>query len=114
MLRHALVILAAVPAAVGAAGEPALLIRGATLIDGTGQAGRRADVRVAGDTIVEVAPALDPAAGERVIEAAGLVLAPGFIDTHSHADRGLEEMPGADTQLRQGITTAVVGQDGSS
>lgn len=89
-----------------------VLIRNAQLVDGTGAAPRRADVRVAGDTIMEVAESLTPRPSERVIDAAGRVLAPGFIDMHSHADRGLEEMSDAATQVRQGITTAVVGQDG--
>ena len=91
-----------------------ILIRNAQLIDGTGAPARRADVRVAGDTVDAVGDRLQPRAGERVIDAAGQVLAPGFIDMHSHADRGLDEMPDASTQVRQGITTAVVGQDGSS
>ncbi len=91
-----------------------LLIRNAELIDGTGGPARRADVRVAGDTIVAVGVRLSAEAGDRVVDARGRVLAPGFIDMHSHADRGLEEMPDAATQVRQGITTAVVGQDGSS
>ncbi len=90
-----------------------VLIAGGTLVDGTGGPGRRADVRVAGDQIQEVGQ-LTPRAGERVIEARGLVVAPGFIDTHSHADDGLLETPDAETQIRQGITTAVVGQDGGS
>src|SRR5689334_18839024 len=91
-----------------------LLIRNAQLIDGTGAPARRADVRVSGDTIAAVADRLEPRAGERVIDAGGHVLAPGFIDMHSHGDRGLDDMPDAATQVRQGITTAVVGQDGSS
>jgi N-acyl-D-amino-acid deacylase len=91
-----------------------LLITNAQLIDGTGSAPRRADVRVSGDTITAVADRLAPRAGERVIAAGGKVLAPGFIDMHSHADRGLDDMPDASTQLLQGITTAVVGQDGGS
>jgi N-acyl-D-amino-acid deacylase len=91
---------------------PGVLIRNAMLVDGTGAAARRADVRIAGDTIQTIADALTPQAGERVIDAAGRVLAPGFIDMHSHADRGLDEMADAATQVRQGITTAVVGQDG--
>ncbi len=95
-------------------GSTATLIRNAQLIDGTGSAPRQADVRIAGDTIAEVADRLAPRAGERVIDAQGRVLAPGFIDMHSHADRGLDDMPNAETQVRQGITTAVVGQDGSS
>ncbi|HZP49496.1 MAG TPA: D-aminoacylase [Vicinamibacterales bacterium] len=91
-----------------------ILVQHAQLIDGTGAPARRADVRVAGDTISAVAARLDPRPGERVVDATGLVLAPGFIDMHSHADRGLDDMPDAATQVRQGITTAVVGQDGSS
>lgn len=99
---------AATPAPAG------VLIRGGTVLDGTGSAGRRADVRVRGDQIDEVGPALTPQPGERVIDAATLTVAPGFIDLHSHADRGLDRMPAAESQIRQGITTAVVGQDGGS
>lgn len=98
----------------GAPPANGILIRNAQLIDGTGSPPREADVRVAGDAIVAVADRLEPRAGERVIDAAGQVLAPGFIDMHSHADRGLDDMPDAATQVLQGITTAVVGQDGSS
>ena len=93
---------------------PGILIQHAQLIDGTGAPARRADVRVTGDAIVAVADSLSPQSGERVIDAAGKVVAPGFIDMHSHADRGLDEMPDASTQVLQGITTAVVGQDGGS
>ena len=91
-----------------------LLIKNAQVVDGTGAPGRRADVRVAGDTIAAVGDNLAPQPGERVIDAAGKVLAPGFIDMHSHADRGMDETPDVATQVMQGITTAVVGQDGSS
>lgn len=106
-----LLLLAAAPLAGQPPAAP-LLIRNAELVDGTGAPARRADVRVSGDAIVAVAAGLTPEPGERVIDAGGLVLAPGFIDMHSHADRGLDETPDAATQLRQGITTAVVGQDG--
>jgi N-acyl-D-amino-acid deacylase len=91
---------------------PGIVIRGGLVIDGTGGPERQADVRVSGDRIIEVAASLTPTAGERVIDASRLVVAPGFIDTHSHADRGLDEMPDAASQVRQGITTAIVGQDG--
>lgn len=90
-----------------------MLIADGTLIDGTGAPGRRADVRIAGERIAEIGR-LRPRTGERVIAARGRVVAPGFIDTHSHADGGLLEMPDAETQIRQGITTSVVGQDGGS
>ncbi|HZO90336.1 MAG TPA: D-aminoacylase [Chthonomonadaceae bacterium] len=90
-----------------------ILIVGGTVVDGTGAHGRRADVRVLGDTIQEIGK-LAPQPGERVIDARGLVVAPGFIDTHSHADAGLLEKPEAESQIRQGITTVIVGQDGGS
>ena len=91
-----------------------LLIKNAQVVDGTGAPIRRADVRVTGDTIADVGDNLAARAGERVIDAGGKVLAPGFIDMHSHADRGMDETPDVATQVMQGITTAVVGQDGSS
>jgi N-acyl-D-amino-acid deacylase len=92
--------------------SPGLLIRNGLVIDGTGGPERKADVRVSGGAIVEIRESLAPRNGERVIDAEGKVVAPGFIDTHSHADRGIEEAPDAATQVRQGITTAIVGQDG--
>ncbi|MBI4539714.1 MAG: D-aminoacylase [Gemmatimonadetes bacterium] len=98
----------------GAAAQGSILISGGTVIDGTGAPGRVADVRISGDAIVEVAAGLRPRQGERRIDASGKVVAPGFIDMHSHADRGIEDMPDAESQIRQGITTAVVGQDGGS
>ena len=99
----------------GPARPPAsVLIRGGQLVDGSGTPARRADVRIVGDTIATVADTFEAQPGDRVIEATGKVVAPGFIDMHSHADRGLDEMPDASSQLLQGITTAIVGQDGSS
>jgi N-acyl-D-amino-acid deacylase len=92
---------------------PSLLVRGGLVLDGTGKPGRKADVRIIGGRIAAVG-ALKPRAGEQVLRAAGKVVAPGFIDTHSHADGGLLESPDAETQIRQGITTAIVGQDGGS
>ena len=89
------------------------LISGGTVIDGTGAKRRQADVRVVGDTITEIGK-LRAKPGEQVIQAKGLIVAPGFIDAHSHADGGLLTDPDAETQVRQGITTSVVGQDGSS
>ena len=89
-----------------------LLIQHGRVVDGTGGPARMADVRIVGDAIVEVAPSLAPKSGERVIDATGRVVAPGFVDMHSHADGGIEQSPDAATQLRQGITTTLVGQDG--
>jgi N-acyl-D-amino-acid deacylase len=113
MIRRFAFLLLMAGTAIAAQPAPAgLLIRNGVLVDGSGGPERTLDVRVAGDLIVEVGASLTPRAGERVIDAAGRVVAPGFIDTHSHADRGLDEMPDAASQVRQGITTAVVGQDG--
>jgi len=84
------------------------------MLDGFGGPPRRADVRVVGDSIAAAAASLTPNPAEHVIEAAGKVVAPGFIDPHSHADRGIEDWPEAESQVRQGITLAVVGQDGRS
>ena len=87
------------------------LIRNAILIDGTGAAPVRGDVRVTGDRIVAVGT-LAPMDGDRMIDAGGLALAPGFIDTHSHHDRGLQTGRDALAMVSQGITTIVIGQDG--
>jgi N-acyl-D-amino-acid deacylase len=100
--------------AVRGASAPGLLIRNGHLIDGTGTAARAADLRIAGDTIAEIAPHLEPQPDERVIDARGQVVSPGFIDLHSHANRGIDAHPDAGSQIRQGITTALVGQDGDS
>ena len=109
----ALVIISATALAFAAPAQTPVrtLIRNARVIDGTGTAPRAASVRIAGDRIVEVGD-LTPADGERVVDAGGLAVAPGFIDTHSHHDRGLATAPDAPAMLSQGITTIVVGQDG--
>ena len=90
-----------------------VLIRGAIVVDGTGGPSRIADVRVAGGRIQQVGQ-LTPSPRDSVVEARGLVLAPGFIDTHSHHDRGLGTERTALAAVSQGITTIVVGQDGWS
>lgn len=87
------------------------LIQHALVIDGTGQPGRRLDVRVSGNHILAVG-ALTPAAGEVVVDAGGLALAPGFIDTHSHHAGSLDTARDALAVVSQGVTTIVSGQDG--
>jgi N-acyl-D-amino-acid deacylase len=89
------------------------LIANVRLVDGTGAPPRAASVRIRADRIVEVGE-LVAAAGESVVDGHGLVLAPGFIDTHSHYDGGLDGDPSALGGVSQGITTAIVGQDGDS
>jgi putative CocE/NonD family hydrolase len=89
------------------------LVVNARLIDGTGTPARSASVRVVDGRIAEIGN-LQPAQGERTVDAGGLVLAPGFIDPHNHSTEGLLTEPEAASQVSQGITTLVVGQDGSS
>src|SRR5690349_3265131 len=90
-----------------------LVIRNARIVDGTGAPWYRGDIAIRGDTIVAVAPAIEPGAA-RIIDAAGQVVAPGFIDIHTHARRGIFEVPTADNYVRQGVTTLIEGPDGSS
>jgi hypothetical protein len=91
----------------------ATLIVNATVLDGTGADGRAASVRIEGARIVEVGT-VQARADDRVVDGSGLVLAPGFIDTHSHADGDIFEHRDATAVVSQGITTVVVGQDGGS
>lgn len=93
--------------------RPGFLITNASVIDGSGSPARRASVRVEGDRIAAVGE-LAARNGETVIDAHGLTLAPGFIDTHSHADDDLFDHPDALAVVSQGITTIIGGQDGGS
>ncbi len=101
-------------AVTAAAAEPYdLVLRGGRIVDGTGDPWFRADVAIRGDTIVRIAPAIrEPA--RRVIDVGGRVVAPGFIDIHSHAREGIFADPTAQNYLREGVTTFVEGPDGSS
>ena len=89
-----------------------LVIRGGTLIDGTGGPPRTGDLAITGDRISAVGRV--PATGTVEIDARGMAVAPGFIDIHSHADLSLLVNPRAESRVRQGVTLEVVGQDGSS
>src|SRR5690242_4016477 len=91
----------------------ALVIRGGTVFDGRGGPGVEADVAIENGRIAAIGKNLaDQGAVE--IDAHGMAVAPGFIDIHSHGDGSLWEDPRAESLIRQGITTIVVGQDGSS
>jgi N-acyl-D-amino-acid deacylase len=88
-----------------------LALRGARVVDGTGAPARRVDVGIDGDRITAVGDGLR---GHAQIDCGGLVLAPGFIDTHSHSDLHLFADPHLQMKLRQGVTTELLGQDGIS
>ena len=103
-------------AAYGCGGEaPApvdLLIRNARVVDGAGGPWYRASVAISGDEIVSVGP-VQPAAevpAVEILDAAGMTLAPGFIDMHAHSEYGLLVDPRALSKVAQGVTTEVLGE----
>jgi dihydroorotase/N-acyl-D-amino-acid deacylase len=90
-----------------------LVLRNGRIVDGTGSPWYRGDVALRGDTIARIAPRIDGPA-TRVIDVGGQVIAPGFIDIHTHARRGINQVPTAPNYIRQGVTTVMEGPDGSS
>ncbi|MEP7361013.1 MAG: D-aminoacylase [Chloroflexota bacterium] len=91
-----------------------LLITGGTLVDGTGAAGFAGSVAVDGDRLRTIAPGAEQPAADRVIDATGKVVCPGFIDVHSHAGLMILADPRHEPKVRQGVTTEIVGVDGLS
>lgn len=100
--------------ALGAQPQPYdLILKHAHIVDGTGGPSTTGDVALRGDTIAQIAPRID-AVATRVVDVGGHVVAPGFIDIHTHARRGIFDVPTADNYVRQGVTTLIEGPDGSS
>ncbi|HEY0711982.1 MAG TPA: D-aminoacylase [Polyangia bacterium] len=89
-----------------------LLIRGGQIVDGTGKAAFIGDVTIKDGRVSEVAPKITTAA-TRTLEAKGLVVAPGFIDIHNHADNTLVSDGDAPSLLHQGVTSVILGEGGS-
>lgn len=89
------------------------ILRGGEVIDGSGRARFRADVAISGDRISEVG-AVGKVAGAREIDVSGKVVAPGFIDVHTHDDRALFATPEMAAKASQGVTTVVTGNCGIS
>ncbi|HEY3186061.1 MAG TPA: amidohydrolase family protein, partial [Solirubrobacteraceae bacterium] len=88
-------------------------IEGATVIDGTGTVGGRTDIGITGEEIAALGDLNRERAG-RTLTASGKVVTPGFIDMHSHSDWTLWANRRAESKIRQGVTTEVVGNCGFS
>ncbi len=101
------------PALIRLGQEHDIVVRGGTVFDGSGTDGIRADVAITDGRVVALSPRIT-ARGRREIDATGRIVAPGFLDIHSHAEGALREDPRAEGVIRQGVTTIVGGQDGSS
>src|SRR5882757_562902 len=89
------------------------ILRGGTVVDGTGSPRFRADVAIWGDHITQIG-AVARSAGAREIDAFGMVISPGFIDVHTHDDRALIATPEMAMKASQGVTTVVIGNCGVS
>src|ERR1041384_4726595 len=90
-----------------------LILRGGTVIDGTGGARFRGDVAIEGNRIAAVGD-VAKAAGARAIDVSGKIVAPGFIDVHTHDDRALFAAPDMAAKASQGVTTVITGNCGVS
>lgn len=90
-----------------------LIIRDAVVYDGSGKPGFAADVGLRGDRIAAIGNLKDRTAG-RILAADGRFLCPGFIDIHAHSEDELLVNPRAESKIRQGVTTEILGQDGNS
>ena len=90
-----------------------ILIRGGLVFDGAGNPGVKADLLVRDGLIAQIAPSISDDAA-RVIDADGLAVAPGFIDIKTHSDFTLPINPKAESKLRQGVTTEIIGHCGFS
>ena len=90
-----------------------IIIRGGRIVDGTGSGAYRADVGIKNGRITEIGKLPDGKSG-RIINAEGMVVAPGFIDIHTHTDRQILKRPSVENYIRQGATTVVGGNCGNS
>jgi dihydroorotase/N-acyl-D-amino-acid deacylase len=108
-----LIVLPALAGWLSAAADFDVLIRGARIVDGSGNPWFVADIGIRGDTISAIGK-LDGRTAGLEIQARGLTAVPGFLDIHSHGRRGIFEQPAAENYIRQGVTTIIEGPDGSS
>ena len=90
-----------------------LVVKGGAILDGAGGPVWSGDLGILGDTIAAIGK-ISAEQGRRVLDASGLHVSPGFIDMHSHSDRSIVRYPQAESRIRQGVTTEVTGNCGSS
>lgn len=90
-----------------------IIIKGGRIVDGSGNPWYETDLGINGERI-EAIGNLENSSATKVIDASGLVVSPGFIDPHTHAIRGIFDVPNAESALLQGVTTLTEGNDGSS
>jgi len=110
---HALVLMVVLTSCGGPGGRLDLVLEGGTVVDGSGAPGVRADVGVR-DGLIAALGDLSEISAARRLDATGLVVAPGFIDPHTHTRGHIRDIPTADPFVLQGVTTLVDGNDGSS
>jgi dihydroorotase/N-acyl-D-amino-acid deacylase len=113
-MRRALLLLFASLSATPQQTTAVWLLRNARIVDGSGNPWFAGDIAVRGDSILAVGPRLTGFAASHTIDLGGLTAAPGFVDTHSHGRRGIFDVPAAENQIRQGVTTIIEGPDGGS
>src|SRR5437660_6860743 len=89
------------------------ILRGGDVIDGSGRPRRQADVAITGDRIAAIG-SVGRAEGAREVDVTGMIVAPGFIDVHTHDDRALFATPEMAAKASQGVTTVVTGNCGIS
>ncbi|MDB2677861.1 D-aminoacylase [Gammaproteobacteria bacterium] len=90
-----------------------IVIRNGTIVDGSGDEGYKKDIGIINDQIIKIGD-LSNHSSRITIDATNLIISPGFIDTHTHAIRGIFDVPTAESSLLQGITTLTDGNDGTS
>ena len=89
-----------------------IIIKNATIIEGSGKEGFAADIGISNDRIAKIGRIVE--SGRQVVEAKGLIVSPGFVDCHSHSDYYLIINPLAESKIRQGVTTEIGGNCGYS
>ena len=90
-----------------------ILILNGSIIDGSGKSSYHGDIGIKDGLIIEIGDLSDKT-GQSIINAKDLIVSPGFIDSHTHAIRGIFDVPTAESSLLQGVTTLTDGNDGTS